>query len=238
MKLLWHFLYRTEKRKGNSAFKQKLLALVNQWNLSALIHVLTPFAIDLYSRRTRLFPADEKSNQWFGATVSSSGQDGVVVVCFYYLLNVPTTFNDSWNLSDSLRTMRSAYAPSFTFLVQHFRGMSIFYSIVTSSVSNCSTFYDFLSQSDVLKLDVLKPDVLWVYPFHHPQSACLLLSTIFFFINIFLGDFFSFLFVQYSALLHLQPLRFHCADRCWDRDRCNLCIGSQTLTTRLDLIRN
>ena len=23
---------------------------------------------------------DEKSNQWFGATVSSSGQDGVVVV--------------------------------------------------------------------------------------------------------------------------------------------------------------
>jgi hypothetical protein len=38
-------------------------------------------------------------------------------------------------------------------------------------------------------------------------------------------------FVQYSALLHLPPLRFHCADGCWDRtqDRCNLCIGSQTL---------
>ena len=25
-------------------------------------------------------PIDEKSNQWFGATVSSSGEDGVVVV--------------------------------------------------------------------------------------------------------------------------------------------------------------
>jgi hypothetical protein len=35
----------------------------------------------------------------------------------------------------------------------------------------------------------------------------------------------------YSALLHLPPLRFHCADGCWDRtqDRCNWCIGSQTL---------
>jgi hypothetical protein len=53
-----------------------------------------------------------------------------------------------------------------------------------------------------------------------------------FFSNIFWGDFFLlFLFVQYSALLHLPPLRFHCADGCWDRtqDRCNLCIGSQTL---------
>ncbi len=38
---------------------------------------------------------------------------------------------------------------------------------------------------------------------------------------IFLGDFLSFS-VQYSALLHLPPLRFHCADGCWDRtqDRC------------------
>jgi hypothetical protein len=42
---------------------------------------------------------------------------------------------------------------------------------------------------------------------------------------------FFFLFLHYSALLHLPPLRFHCADGCWDRtqDRCNLCIGSQTL---------
>jgi hypothetical protein len=40
----------------------------------------------------------------------------------------------------------------------------------------------------------------------------------------------GFFFVLYSALLHLPPLRFHCADRCWDRtqDRCNRCIDSQT----------
>ncbi len=52
----------------------------------------------------------------------------------------------------------------------------------------------------------------------------------FFFLNIFWGIFF-FLFEQYSALLHLPPLRFHCADGCWDRtqDCCNWCIGSQTL---------
>jgi hypothetical protein len=45
---------------------------------------------------------------------------------------------------------------------------------------------------------------------------------------IFLGDFY---FVLYSTLLHLPPLRFHCADGCWDRtqDSCNWCIGSQTL---------
>jgi hypothetical protein len=38
-------------------------------------------------------------------------------------------------------------------------------------------------------------------------------------------------FVLYSALLLLPPLIFHCAVGCWDRtqDRCNLCIGSQTL---------
>ncbi len=60
-----------------------------------------------------------------------------------------------------------------------------------------------------------------------------------FFFYIFWGDFFFFfLFVQYSALLHLPLLRFHCADGCWDRtqDRCNWCIGS--LTTRLDLIHH
>jgi hypothetical protein len=39
----------------------------------------------------------------------------------------------------------------------------------------------------------------------------------FFFLNIFWGDFFSFFSIQYSALLHLPPLRFHCADGCWDR---------------------
>jgi hypothetical protein len=44
-------------------------------------------------------------------------------------------------------------------------------------------------------------------------------------------DRYYYMFVHYSALLHLPPLRFHCADGCWDRiqDRCNLCIGSQTL---------
>ena len=38
-------------------------------------------------------------------------------------------------------------------------------------------------------------------------------------------------FLLYSALLNLPPLKFHCADGCWDRtqDRCNSCIGSQTL---------
>ncbi len=53
---------------------------------------------------------------------------------------------------------------------------------------------------------------------------------IFIFIFYFLGGFFLF-FLLYSALLHLPPLRFHCADGCWDRtkDRCNWCIGSQTL---------
>jgi hypothetical protein len=57
------------------------------------------------------------------------------------------------------------------------------------------------------------------------------IAYFFFFFNIFWGDFFFILFVQYSALLHLPPLRFHCADGCWDRtqDRCNWCIGSQTL---------
>ncbi len=42
---------------------------------------------------------------------------------------------------------------------------------------------------------------------------------------------FIFFFVLYSALLHLPPLRFHCADGCWDRtqDRCSWCIDSQTL---------
>jgi hypothetical protein len=53
------------------------------------------------------------------------------------------------------------------------------------------------------------------------------------FLNFFFfwGGIFSTFFVLYSALLHLPPLRFHCADGCWDRtqDRCNWCISSQTL---------
>ncbi len=35
------------------------------------------------------------------------------------------------------------------------------------------------------------------------------------FLIFFGGDFYIF-FVLYSALLHLPPLRFHCADGCWD----------------------
>jgi hypothetical protein len=42
-----------------------------------------------------------------------------------------------------------------------------------------------------------------------------------------------FFFRTNSTLLHLPPCRFHCADGCWYRyrtqDRCNWCIGSQTL---------
>jgi hypothetical protein len=51
-----------------------------------------------------------------------------------------------------------------------------------------------------------------------------------FYILYFWGGLLFFL-VLYSTLLHVPPLRFHCADRCWDRiqDRCNWCIGSQTL---------
>jgi hypothetical protein len=51
------------------------------------------------------------------------------------------------------------------------------------------------------------------------------------FFYIFWGDYFFFFCTIYSALLHLPPLRFHCADGCWDQtqDRCNWCISSQTL---------
>jgi hypothetical protein len=63
---------------------------------------------------------------------------------------------------------------------------------------------------------------------HIPSSlrgtahSFLLTTLIFLYFFIFLGDFLIF-FVLYSALLRLPPLRFHCADGCWDRtqDRCN-----------------
>ncbi len=60
---------------------------------------------------------------------------------------------------------------------------------------------------------------------------------IFFYFIYFLG-YLNF-FLLYPTLLHLPPLRFHCADGCWDRTRdcCNWCIGGQTLATRLDFIR-
>jgi hypothetical protein len=49
------------------------------------------------------------------------------------------------------------------------------------------------------------------------------------FFSIFFWGIIFFLFVFSTA--SSPPLRFHCADGCWDRtqDRCNLCIGSQTL---------
>ncbi len=66
-----------------------------------------------------------------------------------------------------------------------------------------------------------------------------------FVLNIFLGEFFLIIFffvpVLYSTLIHLPPLRFHCADGCWDRtqDRCKQLVHwqSDALTTRLDLNR-
>ncbi len=53
--------------------------------------------------------------------------------------------------------------------------------------------------------------------------------TIFYY-KYFLRDFLIF-FVLYSTLLHMPPLRFHCADGRWDRtqDRGNWCIVCQTL---------
>jgi len=59
-----------------------------------------------------------------------------------------------------------------------------------------------------------------------------------FYFFIFGGDLFLFcLFVLYSALLHLPPLKFNCADGCWDRTTGLVYWQSDALTTRLDLIR-
>jgi hypothetical protein len=40
-----------------------------------------------------------------------------------------------------------------------------------------------------------------------------------------------FVYVRYSTLLHLLPLRFHCVGGCWDlaHDFCDFAVGSQTL---------
>ncbi len=70
---------------------------------------------------------------------------------------------------------------------------------------------------------------IWIYVF--PEQELRGLSPDFH-IHVSVSDLYIFFsFVLYSALLHLPPLRFHCADGCWDRtqDRCNWCIGSQTL---------
>ncbi len=66
-------------------------------------------------------------------------------------------------------------------------------------------------------------------------QGCIYFVKAAFFFLIFLGGFFFFLFVQYSALLHLPPLRFHCADGCWDRTQDRLHCQSDALTTRLHL---
>jgi hypothetical protein len=54
-----------------------------------------------------------------------------------------------------------------------------------------------------------------------------------FFLEIHIWGIFNLFFRTISTLIHLPPLRFHCADGggCWDgiQDRCNWCIGSWTL---------
>ncbi len=85
------------------------------------------------------------------------------------------------------------------------------------------------------------PPGLWIVPHqssspsHTDQSPAQDIKgkvpvAIFLLFFIFLEGIFIF-FALYSALLHLPPLRFHCADGCGDRTqtRCNWCIGSQTL---------
>jgi hypothetical protein len=90
-----------------------------------------------------------------------------------------------------------------------------------------------LSQNHKLGFLFLCYDLLLYLPFTSSQPLLEITVVLenYFFKIFFWGIFFFFLFVQYSALLHLPPLRFHCADGCWDRtqDRCNWCIGSQTL---------
>jgi hypothetical protein len=76
--------------------------------------------------------------------------------------------------------------------------------------------------------------------FYSIKFYSILFYSIIFYLILFYTIFYSFFkiffwwiffYVLYSTLLHLPPLRFHCADGCWDRtqDRCNWCIGSQTL---------
>jgi hypothetical protein len=64
------------------------------------------------------------------------------------------------------------------------------------------------------------------------QEACNFIAQVlaqFFLREIFLD--FYILYVRYSTLLHLPPLRFHCVGGCWDRtqDSCDYDIGCQTL---------
>ncbi len=77
----------------------------------------------------------------------------------------------------------------------------------------------FKNLSSVIECNILSQQIPYLL------SKGNLYRTFYLFIFIFWGDFFYF-FVLYSTLLHLPPLRFHCADGCWDRtqDRCNWCI--------------
>jgi hypothetical protein len=100
------------------------------------------------------------------------------------------------------------------------------------SVNLCLYFFILPYFSD-FHVTILEPR--WV---PQPTNRFMRSWTIFFFFFFFGGGIFFFFFVQYSALLHLPPLRFHCADGCWDRtqDRCNLCIGSQSLAEQYYMI--
>ncbi len=79
---------------------------------------------------------------------------------------------------------------------------------------------------EVRQLEVALGVQQHVVRFHVPVSdffSKLECDKLVIFLKYFFGGFFLFCSVQYSALLHLPPLRFHCADGCWDRtqDRCN-----------------
>ena len=60
-------------------------------------------------------PIDEKSNQWFGATVSSSGENGVVVVSFVQIINSPPQKFNPFSISRLIApvTCSNKLAPFF-----------------------------------------------------------------------------------------------------------------------------
>ncbi len=109
------------------------------------------------------------------------------------------------------------FPPQFDFVCLEEVGPIIPEIFVLDQLSSCQ-----LLQSPPARLNRALTTELWLY---HTR----LIIQIFFFLNIFLGDFFLFFCVHYSALLHLSPLRFHCANGCWDR--------TQDQQTRLDLIQ-
>jgi hypothetical protein len=84
------------------------------------------------------------------------------------------------------------------------------------------------------KKHVIPPNLVALYPIDWTASpvasvhVCLPKENTFI-----LGGFFGFylLFLRYSTLLLLPPLRFYCVGGCWDRtqDGCDVDIDSQTL---------